>query len=386
MKRLLLSMSVMALASGLLVTTTGERSAAAEAKKPVAIPAKATAPDWQKKWQDTVTAAKQEGEVMIYLNAPSDARMVISDAFYKKFGLKLGIVMGSGEELNAKLAAEYRAGINQVDVIMAGATITVNSKALGILSHIEPMLILPDVKDPKSWLYDQMPYFDKDGIIASYLAVKNPTIFYNADLIKEGEITSHLDLLKPQWKDKIVMYDPSISGAGQSGSYFLTLEWGGNEKVYEYITSLIKQQNTIVTRDMRQQVEWVARGKYSVALWPQLPATSQFLKAGAHLAAATIKEKERVGASNGALAIPTKPAHPNATIVFINWFLSHEGQAVAVKAMGAGSARKDVLAEGVNPIYIPKPGEKCNIENEESILSRPQFQEGLKKVFADLNK
>ena len=84
--------------------------------------------------------------------------------------------------------------------------------------------------------------------------------------------------------------------------------------------------------------------------------------------------------------MPAKPAHPNAAIIFLNWFLSREGQTLAVKAMGAGSARVDVSTEGINPIYIPKAGEKYNIENEETTRLRPQFQEGMKKLFADLNK
>ena len=349
-------------------------------------PGTAAQAGWEKKWQDTLEAAKQEGEVMIYMNVPTDARAVLSDAFFKKFGLKLNATTASGADLQGKLISEYRAGINQVDVFMPGGTSTINAKKQGILTLIEPLLILPEVRDPKAWLYGKLPFFDRDGMVLAYLALRNPNIFYNADLVKEGEITSYSDLLKPNWKGKIVMYDPTIPGAALSGSYFLSLDWGGNEKVYEYILSLIKQQDAVMTRDMRQQVEWVARGKSLVALWPQLPATSQFLKAGAPLAAASLKEKGRVGSSNGALGMPVKPPHPNAAIVFLNWFLSREGQAVAVKAIGAGSARTDVAPEGVHSVYIPKPDEKYHLEIEETIQSRPQFQGGLKKVLSQLNK
>ncbi|MBI4330932.1 MAG: hypothetical protein HY673_06605, partial [Chloroflexi bacterium] len=33
--------------------------------------------DWQARWETTLAAAKQEGEVLAYLNAPSEARMAL---------------------------------------------------------------------------------------------------------------------------------------------------------------------------------------------------------------------------------------------------------------------------------------------------------------------
>ncbi len=84
--------------------------------------------------------------------------------------------------------------------------------------------------------------------------------------------------------------------------------------------------------------------------------------------------------------MPVKPPHPNAAIIFLNWFLSREGQAVAVRAMGTGSTRIDVPAEGVHPFYIPKPGEKYYFENEETFHLKNQYQEALKKAFAELTQ
>src|SRR3990172_4054526 len=102
------------LAAGWFVLAAGGAQGAAKARE--------NAGDWRKKWEETLAAAKKEGEVLIYLNAPSEAREAISEAFYKKHGLKLGVVLGSGAQLTSKLLAEYRAGINQVDVFMPGAT------------------------------------------------------------------------------------------------------------------------------------------------------------------------------------------------------------------------------------------------------------------------
>lgn len=386
MKKFLSPMMVVTLLFGFFIANTQAASAPAGVKKSAPTSATTNVPEWQKKWDETLSAAKKEGEVQIYINAPSNARVALSEAFNKKFGLQLVVMLGAGAELLSKITSEYRAGINQVDVFMPGASSIINAKAQGIISRIEPMLILPEVRDPAIWFTGKLPLYDKEGKAIAYQALKVPPIFYNADLVKEGEITSHLDLLKPQWKGKTVMYDPSIPGAALAGLYYLTMEWGGNEKAYEYIRSLIKENDAIVTRDMRQQVEWVARGKYLFALWPQPPAVSQHLQAGVPLAAASVKERGRIDAANGVMSVPSKPPHPNAATIFINWFLSKEGQTVASKAMGMPSARLDVPTEGVNPVFVPKPGVKYNVEDEEITLARLKFQEGFKKYFDELNR
>ena len=55
--------------------------ATATPQKPPTTP---TMADWQKKWDDMVAAAKKEGELLIYLNAPAEARIVLPEAFQKK--------------------------------------------------------------------------------------------------------------------------------------------------------------------------------------------------------------------------------------------------------------------------------------------------------------
>ncbi len=381
-----LRMTVIVVALVFLNTNTQAASASGMARKSSPPAVKASAQDWQKRWDETLAAAKKEGEVQIYLNAPSKARIALSEAFNKRFGLKLVVMLGAGADLLSKLTSEYRSGINQVDLFMPGASSIINAKSQGIISHLEPMLILPEVKDPSVWFTGRLPLYDRDGTAIAYLALRVPPIFYNADLVKEDEITSHWDLLKPQWKGKTVIYDPSISGAGLAGLYYLTTEWGGNEKPYEFISSLIKENNGLVTRDMREQVDWVVRGKYLFALWPQPPAVSQFLQAGSRLSAPSLKEKGRIDAASGVMSMPTRPPHPNAATIFLNWFLSREGQTIAMKAIGMPSARIDVPAEGVNSVFVPKPGVKYSVENEEITLARMQFQKGFKKYFAELTK
>ncbi len=342
--------------------------------------AKASVPEWQKTWDETVAAAKQEGELLIYLNAPSEARVLWPDAFDKKFGIKMNIVMGSGAEIASRLDAEYRAGIYQVDAFLPGTTSAMGSRNQGFLAPLEPMLILPENKDPNVWLGGKLPMFDKQGTIIAYLSMRVPPVIYNTDMVKQGEINSYLDLLKPQYKGKVVLFDPTVPGAGNFWATGLSMELGA-DKANEYFTALIKDQGTLVTRDMRQQMEWVARGKYPLAVWAQTPAVVEFLKVSAPIAAAEFKEMSGVSPSNGGIGIPTKPAHPNAVRVFLNWFLSREGQALAVKAINAPSTRIDVPPEGVPPMLVVDPKAKFFVQSEDFTTYAIQWMDTWKKIF-----
>ncbi len=326
--------------------------------------ATAAPPEWQKKWDDTVAAAKKEGELLIYLNAPADARTAIPEAFNKAYGIQINIVMGTGAEVAARLDAEYRAGLHQVDAVLPGATSATNAKSQGFLSPIDPVLILPEVKDPKSWVGGKFPYFDKDGYIVGYLSLRTPPVTYNTEQVKAGQISSYLDLLKPEWKGKLSMFDPTIPGIGNAAIARLAVDWSA-DRAKEYLTNLLTQQQPVMTKDMGQQADWLAKAKYPVAIWAQTPALSQYLSVGSPIADAVLKERVGLSASNGGLALPKSPPHPNATIVFVNWFLSKEGQTVAVKSMGSPSSRADVPGTGVAPMFVPKPGEPFIAQDEE---------------------
>ncbi len=356
-------------------------SVPAKAKSPAAPSSAASTADWQKKWDDTVAAAKKEGELFIYLNAPSEARTIIPEAFKRKYGITLNVISGSGIELASRLVTEYRSGIHQVDAYMAGGTTALVAKAQGVLAPVTPLLILPEVTSPKAWFGQNIPFFDKDGTVFTYLSQVIPPVIYNTGLVKEGQITSYHDLLKPEWKGKMVMYDPTVGGAASFWFTGLTQELG-SDKANEYLTALAKQQEVMVTRDMGQQMEWVTRGKYPLALFPQTPAVSQYLQAGAPVAAAAFRELTLVANSNGGFAVPKFPPHPNAATVFLNWFLSKEGQTLAVKGMGAPSTRIDIPPDNVNPMFVIKPGQKYILQSEELTQDTRKWTEGWKKIFA----
>jgi iron(III) transport system substrate-binding protein len=319
---------------------------------------------WELQWDKTVAAAKKEGEISIYLNAPAQVRPALTKAFEEKFGIKSYVVTGTGPELSAKIVSEYRAGLYQADVSFQGCSTLIGLIGThGYLAPIEPLLVLPEARDRKVWFGGRLNY-DKAGLAFRFINHSLPPIVYNTDLVKSGTIQSYLDLQKPEWKKKIIMHDPAILGAGANGLSYLATLWGF-AKAKDYLAQQLKVQETAITRNYQQQVEWVGQGKYAVGLWPNPGQVARYLKAGAPIAVTHLKEGFVAAPAFGCLGVVSKPAHPNATTVFVNWFLSREGQALAVKSYELPSARLDVPATGILKEFVIAPEQKVFVESEE---------------------
>lgn len=319
---------------------------------------------WEGQWEKTVAAAKKEGELSVYLNAPAPVRPALTKAFDDKFGIKLYGVSGTGPELSARIVSEYKAGLHEVDVSFQGCSTLIKLIGThGFLSRIEPLLILPDVKDPKLWFGGKLGY-DRAGFAFRFINHSLPPLIYNTDLAKPNAIESYLDLQKPEWKKKIFMHDPSILGAGANGVSYLAVLWGF-DKAKAYLTQLLRTQEVGVTRNYQQQVEWVGQGKYVVGLWPNPGQVARYIKAGTPISVTHLKEGAVASPAFGCLGVPAKPAHPNATAVFVNWFLSREGQALAVKSYELPSARLDVPPTGILKEFVITSEQKVFVENEE---------------------
>ncbi len=339
--------------------------------------AKATAPPqpggWQEKWDKTVADARKEGEVLVYGNVIPATREALIKGFNEKFGIPLDVLILIGPEGASKLNAEYRAGIHRVDVLIGGPTIPLTMlKPEGNVASMEPLLILPEVKDPKAWADGQIPFMDKETQALGFIRGYQPGVVRNTELVKQGEITSYKDLLKPPWKGKIILFDPTIVGSGSAGLTSLVSFWGHNGAL-DYVRGLANQ-DIVVTRDYRLQVEQVSRGKYALALWARAENTIEFLDLGAPIAPVKLTEAGVVTPGASGVSVAKIPAHPNGAAVFLNWLLSRDGQTLYSRTLNQPSFRADVPAPaGLRPEALVPSGEKPFMDNEETILARPKL-------------
>ena len=360
--------SIMALIGFGISSYVATANAAAVPKPAVKSPAKqAAAPAWETEWNNALAAAKKEGKVVIFSSLATDARIALGKSFKARYGIEVEWVAGRGAEAAEKFFAERRGGIYSGDLfIIGGITPFVSLKPAGVLEPLKPLLILPEVTNPKVWYGGGLWFADNArSYVSSPILTTAQYVVANSTLVKKGEITSYKDLLNPKWKGKIVLNDPTTVGAGSR--WFACVA----EKIMgvDYMKELAKQEVAVV-RDQRLQMEWISRGKYSVILGPQPTITAEFMTAGAPLMPIEVAEGSWLGGGPGLAAYINKAPHPNAAKVFLNWFHGREGQAVYGKVSLTESARLDVSNEYLDPSVRRQPNVKYFISEDEDFLMK----------------
>jgi len=320
------------------------------------IQAQPTGSSWKAKWDKTLQAAKKEGQINIYggeeINHP-----VILAGFSKRFpDIKIVTVMGHSEVIQ-RVVAERRARKYLVDVYSLGPGSVRTAYLADFLQPIRPVLMLPEVTDASGWysgkhLYpdpEQQYIFLYEGTPASSSVAYNTKKLTNLD-----EIRSYWDILDPKWRGNIGFF--SYGRGGSIPTPMLVLYY--NPKVgRKFLKRLFDEMDLTISRDRRQATNWLARGKYTLCFMCRdiERAKRQGLPVAAY-PADRIKEAGALGAGNSSvLAFLKNAPHPNAAKVFINWFLSREGQETWQRVMNtivfeeSDSMRIDIAKDNVIP-------------------------------------
>lgn len=296
--------------------------------------------DWQQQWDAAVASAKTERELVI--SAPSgrvwrDQLMEFQKAYPE---IELKITAAASREFWPRVMKEHEVGQYLWDIRVGGPdNLSYNMKARGQLAPVRELLILPEVLDDNAWYggVDGL-FLDSDKRYYLGFAMYEQTIaHYNNKVITKPGGLSFQDLLDPQWAGRISMADPR-GGASLVGSAVLYKLLGE-----DYLRQLMEQQKPVITKEARQQVQWLASGRYPITFGVPTAAFVEMAQRGA-----SVSEFVQVGGvvswvqGVGGVQLPKNPPHPNAVKVFINWILTKDVQTRLMQAVKLNSRRKDV--------------------------------------------
>ena len=312
-----------------------------------------TKPGWQQQWEKIVQSAKNEGQVTVYVHS-TYAPLLTSGAFEKAFPeIKLTVVSGVENDLERRFTAERRAEKYLADVFMVGVLRSNDFKQAKYLDPIKPVLLLPEVVDESKWWQGKHYYSDaeKQYLFRYVASAQIGQISYNTQLVQPKEFASFWDFLKPKWKGKILARDIRFPGTGGSA---IRLFYYSPEMGPEFVRKLFAETDITLFRDRRQGLDWLAVGKYSICFWCEgvEKANNQGLPVDMF---GRMKEGAGLSAGQAILTLVNQAPHPNAARVFINWFLSREGQINFQKALGKAdegspdSLRIDIPKDDVDP-------------------------------------
>lgn len=335
--------------------------------------------DWQKDWEQTLAAARKEGQVNVYIYRYGR----LLEEFKKDYpGISVVAVTGRGNELTTRIMSERRAGKYIADVYSGGTGGNFNVLFKGkALDPIKPALMLPEVIDESKWYGKEHRYADYDGkhVFAYLASPSDAQLSFNTSLVNPKEFKSYWDVTNPKWKGKIVALDPRDGGLGATLQFF----YYNPEIGPEFIRKFFGAMDIQFAKNFRQMTDWLGQGRFAVCMGckDSLRAKNQGLPVD-DFDTTRWKEGSSFSAGGGSLSLLNKAPHPNAAKVFINWFLSRKGQ-LALQKLGdaddpPNSRRIDIPKDDV------PPGNRLAPEGKYFDVVKPAYAD--LKPIADLAK
>ena len=306
--------------------------------------------EWKKDWEQTLAAAKKEGQITVYIYRYEG----LLQEFKREFpGINVVAVTGRGNELTNRIMAERRAGRFIADVYSGGTNSLFNTLYKGkALDPLKPALILPEVTDTSKWYGNEHRYADPEGkyIFAFIGSPSNAQLAYNTQQVNPKEFKSYQDVLNPKWRGKIVSLDPRDTGLGATMQfYYYSPELGP-----EFMKKFFGGMEITYSKNFRQMTDWLAQGKFAICMGckDSMRAKNQGLPVD-DFDTNRWKEGSSFSAGGGSLSLMNQAPHPNAAKVFLNWFLSRKGQ-IALQKLGdvddpANSRRIDIPKDDITP-------------------------------------
>jgi iron(III) transport system substrate-binding protein len=338
-------------------------------------------------WEGTVEAAKKEGKVVVSVPASTELRRGIEKVFQQRFGIEAELNVSRAASVVGKIQQESKAGVPGFDLHMGGGESMVTGLlSEGILAPLEPAMMLKEIKEANNWWGGHIWLDKAKRYIYASQAYQVELIWCNTDYVKPEEIRSLTDLLNPKWSGKIGYLDPRTPGAGSSmWSFLLKL------KGEDYLKKLAGQK-LFLSRDQRVLAESLARGKIALVAGLSYYSFLPFAKAGLSVkSVSTPRDEIYVSGGSGNVAIIKGAPHPNATKVFVNWFLGQEGQETYSRAMGQGTRRLDVDTQWLKEFgviaakdsLVPDQYSKLENQSEEKILKTREASAELARKLLD---
>lgn len=346
---------------------------------------------WEVEWEKTLAEARKEGALAVSTSRGEAIRNILGKAFKNKFGIDIKWMAGtSGAEVNAKLAAERRAGLYTNDVSIDGGNTSMRFKMAGFVEPIPPTFILPEVKDPSAWLGGKLPFLDSEGLYVFALTYyPQSPIMYNTDLLSSEEFTSYSKLLDPKWKGKFISQDVTMPGPGLKWFSSMIEEDFGPILSLDYMRALAKQEPLII-RDVRLAGEWLMRGKYPFGLNINIdPNLAEWRRQGIRVPMVDFTPKEGGYLTTGGqdLTFFKNAPHPNLAKIFINWLLSREGAISITIATLKHTTRIDMGdLKAIEPyVVMRQPGlNYVEADQEKYLLKTDEYIKISREIFGHL--
>lgn len=256
--------------------------------------------------------AKKEGEVMLYTSLVPEDLTQLAAAFERKYGVKLKTWRANSEKVLQRAMTEARAGRHEADIIETNGP---QLEALYREKGLQP-LFSPHVKDlmPQAvqahghWVGTRINMFVQS---------------YNTNLVKKEELPkTYQDLAHPRWKGRLGIE------AEDEDWFAMIIKALGEEAGLRTFREIQRVNGFSVRKGHTLLAGLVASGEIPFALTTYSHGAEKMKQRGAPVEWFAIAPA--IGRANG-IGVVTKPPHPHAAALFMDFLLSPEGQQILQK-------------------------------------------------------
>lgn len=263
--------------------------------------------------QATIEAAKKEGEVVLWITALRNESKILRGFRQKYPEIKVKVWPSFSTPLANKLIEESKVNKKSADVVITSLRQLPRLKAANALGEFD----WPDRVN--RWPYQPKHNYWRNITVQLYLPTYNPEL-----LSRDKAPKSWDDMRKPTWGKGQALISSSGASFPLMTAYQLrtkenTLNW---EASFDYWGEVIRNSKPRVGRGFKGPNELLVGGSYAILLLNVFNDAVQYQAKGAPI------EFVRVGkvvGSTRCIAQPRMVAHPNASRLLIEHFLSEQG-------------------------------------------------------------
>lgn len=296
-------------------------------------------PDWQ------ALVDEASGQSLNIISHPTEDYAHLVDAFQEAFpDIDVELTGSRPSDISPRVISEQAAGVFQWDVVFA-ATANMTNVLLpaGALVELPPLYVLDGITDDAKW-GGGFGFYSADTPHILVTGAENISgTFVNRDLVPDAAFDDLADVANPEFRGKIVSDDCTVPAHGVGALVSI-----GRAAGPDAVSTMLADQDVTFLDTFRSVTEAVADGQYAIAIGGDRP---------------TLRELQEAGVGTNVEMFPMPPGATNLTTVgvavfknapnaaaakvFVNWFLSQEGQEAYVQAFrdvgrNANSRRLDV--------------------------------------------
>ncbi|MBI2189496.1 MAG: extracellular solute-binding protein [Acidobacteria bacterium] len=268
-----------------------------------------------------IAGATREGELTLYTSAQTADLGPVVEAYEKKYGIRATIWRAGSEAVLNRAIQEARAGRHTVDVVETNGPEMESLSREQILQAIKSPyhadLIEPAIRPHGEWTGSRLNVFVQA---------------YNTKLVKKEELPNTWeDLADARWKGRLgIEAEDSDWLAGIFGAI-------GQERGDKVFREIVSTNGMSVRKGHTLLTQLVVSGEVPLALTVYNYKAEQFRREGAPIDWFTIGSA--IARPNG-VGVAKNAPHPHAAVLYYDFELSPEGQAIIAEREFVPTSRK----------------------------------------------